>query len=60
MTPAQIIRQHYGLNRPVTPAEVEAEVSNLLRKWHKGNLDDSQGHLAAALDVFLAPVRGTL
>lgn len=48
---AKIIRTHYGLTRPVTFAEVEAEISNL-RRLGPGNLDDSQHLLAAKLNVF--------
>jgi hypothetical protein len=35
-----IIREHYGLNRPVTDAEVRAEIANLERRAERGMLDD--------------------
>lgn len=51
MTPNQIVRRHYGLDRPVTDDEVTAEVANIKRRG-MGNLDDSLERLAAALNVF--------
>lgn len=45
---AQIIRKHYGLNRPVTAQEV-SEISNLIRKQAKGLLDYSQEQLYCKL-----------
>lgn len=46
---ARIIRRHYRLARPVTPAEVHAEVANIKRRRAAGSLDDSYALLAAAL-----------
>ena len=48
---ARIIRQHYALNRPVTNAEVRAEIRNLRRRAIAGTLDNNQGYLAARLDI---------
>ena len=46
---ARIIRRHYGLTRPVTPAECKAEILNCARKRAAGTLDDNQALLTAAL-----------
>lgn len=46
---ARIIRNHYGLTRPVTPAECEAEILNCARKRANGSLDDFQALLTARL-----------
>ncbi len=51
MTPAQIIRDHYHLPRPITQKEVEAEIA-MLRRRGIANLDDRQALLAARLDLF--------
>jgi hypothetical protein len=58
------VRNHYGLTRPVTDAEVIEEVANLRRRglW---SLDDSQVHLHSALSNALrvhsvADVRGEI
>jgi hypothetical protein len=48
---ADIIRKHYGLKRPVTQQEVEAEIANLKRRG-LGNLDYKQEMLAAKLNIF--------
>ena len=48
-TCARIIRRHYGLSRPVTPDEVYAEITNLIRRTKAGTLDDQDGYLAASL-----------
>lgn len=47
----RIVREHYGLSRPVTPQELRDEIANLKRKRIKGNLDTRQEHLAAALGI---------
>ena len=48
---ARIIRQHYGLTRPVTAEEVAAELAMLHRKAAKGTLDDASEILAARLGI---------
>lgn len=48
---ARIIRNHYGLNRQVTPAEVLAEIRSLERKHKAMSLDDSDELLAAKLKL---------
>lgn len=53
---ARIIRNHYGLKRPVTPVEVLAEINSLLRKHKAGTMDDSDEMLAARLH-HLTPIR---
>lgn len=45
------IRRHYTLDRKLSNAEVQAEIANLHRKRAKGNLDDGQESLYAALDL---------
>lgn len=47
----RIIRNFYGLKRPVTLAEALAEIKNLERKRDKGLLDDHSEILAARLGV---------
>ena len=47
----RIVRNHYGLNRPVTSAELQDEIKNIQRRG-LGNLDNDLEHLAASLDVF--------
>ena len=47
---ARINRQHYQLDRPVTAAELSAELANLARKRAAGSLDDSQLRLYCALE----------
>lgn len=36
----QVIKKHYGLSRPVTDAEVRAEVESLRHKDARSGLDD--------------------
>lgn len=62
-TAAQIIRKHYGLKRPVTAAEVAAEIKNLKRRRDQSlGWDDMQHRLAAALNIgatpFQNPIKG--
>jgi len=47
----RIIQAHYGLDRPVTNAEVVAEVTSLARKWLDGSLDYRAEHLYFRLDL---------
>jgi hypothetical protein len=47
----EIIREHYGLKRQVTPKEVVAEVASLRRKAAEMSMDSSQERLYAALDL---------
>jgi hypothetical protein len=47
----QIIRDHYGLNRPLTHFELVAEVRRLARKWRDGSLDYRAEHLYFRLDL---------
>jgi len=46
---ARIIRNHYGLDRPVTDQELNAEVQSLIRKHANGSLDDQSARLYIAL-----------
>lgn len=48
------IRKHYDLKRPVTDAEVLAEVTSLRKR--KGDFDDLQGKLAASLETGQHPI----
>ena len=47
----QIIRDHYGLNRPLTNTELLAEVKRLARKWRDGSIDYRAEHLYFRLDL---------
>jgi hypothetical protein len=47
----RIIRAFYRLNRPVTDAELEAEIANLERRRDAGTLCNLSGDLAARLHV---------
>ena len=50
---ARIVRQHYGLSRPVTAEEVAAEVANIKRRRAGYGLDDSLERLAARLAPYM-------
>ncbi len=51
------VRRHYGLNRPITDEELDAEVVNLRRKDARGTLDDRQEALFIALGLDGGAVR---
>jgi hypothetical protein len=62
-TPAQIIREHYQLDRPVTEKEVAAEIKNLKRRRDKAlGWDDMNARLASRLGIdptpFKNPIKG--
>lgn len=47
----RIVREHYELNRPVTPQELRDEIANIKRKRSGNGLDYRDEMLAARLDV---------
>ena len=47
----RIIREHYGLSRPLTNTELVAEVKRLARKWRNGSIDYRAEHLYFRLDL---------
>jgi hypothetical protein len=47
------VRNHYGLARPVTDAELAAEVANIERRRKGAGLDDSLERLAACLAPYM-------
>jgi hypothetical protein len=44
-----IIAQHYGINSPLSNADIRAELLNLNRKHSKGIMDDRQERLHSAI-----------
>jgi hypothetical protein len=47
----RIIHDHYGLDSPMTNAEVVTELTTLARKWRDGSLDYDAEHLYFRLDL---------
>jgi hypothetical protein len=48
---AKIIREHYEMDRNPSDSEIQAEITNLNRRWVEQTLDSRCQHLKARLEV---------